>query len=58
MMETYHDYVQERISRHPDTETKACERALELIEECRTLLSNQQGTPKERESGLKKLSTR
>ncbi len=46
MMETYHDYVQERISRHPDTETKVCEWVLELIEECRTLLSNQQGTPK------------
>ncbi|PBK70526.1 hypothetical protein ARMSODRAFT_1018054 [Armillaria solidipes] len=57
MMEAYHDYVQARISLFPDTETKAYERALELIEEGRTLLSNQQGTPEERKSGLKKLST-
>ncbi|KAK0439188.1 hypothetical protein EV421DRAFT_2037473 [Armillaria borealis] len=55
LMEAYHDYVQAKISLCPDTDTKACERALELIEEGRTLLSNRQGTQEERESGLQKL---
>ena len=57
-MEGYHDYVQAKISLCPDTERKGCERALELIDEARTLMLNRNGTQEEAESGLKKLRTR
>ncbi|PBK64741.1 hypothetical protein ARMSODRAFT_461026 [Armillaria solidipes] len=57
LMEGYYDYVQAKISLCPDTEKKGCERALELIDEARTLMSNRNGTQEEGESGLKKLST-
>ncbi|SJL08870.1 uncharacterized protein ARMOST_12242 [Armillaria ostoyae] len=57
LMEGYHDYVQAKISLCPDTERKGSERALELIDEARTLMSNRNGTQEEGESDLKKLST-
>ncbi len=57
-MEGYHDYVQAKISLCPDTERKGCERALELIDEARTLMLNRNGMQEEAESGLKKLRTR
>ncbi|KAK0462822.1 uncharacterized protein EV420DRAFT_1139890 [Desarmillaria tabescens] len=58
LMEAYHDYVKAKIPSCPDMEdTKACERALELIEEAKTLLSNRRGTQEEGMSGFKKLRT-
>ncbi|PBK81873.1 hypothetical protein ARMGADRAFT_1143825 [Armillaria gallica] len=57
LMEGYHDYVQAKISLCPDTERKGCVRALELIDEARTLMLNRNGTQEEAESGLKKLRT-
>lgn len=56
-MEGYYDYVQAKINLCLDTERKGCERALELIDEARTLLSNRDGTQEEGETGLKKLNT-
>ncbi|PBK59909.1 hypothetical protein ARMSODRAFT_767717 [Armillaria solidipes] len=57
LIEGYHDYVQAKISLCSDTERKGCIRALELIDEARTLMSNRNGTQEEGESDLKKLGT-